>query len=87
MRARARARTQALAGYYVSMGIIEVLPNASARAAWEAQLSLEYGRPVAMRGAYDNTRPPDSAAPYWGITYTAGSNGSLVRALASVASA
>ena len=73
------ALPQSLAPYFISVAVIDILPNATSRAAWEERISLEYGRSVVMRGAYDNARPSDNAAPFWGITYTAGSNGSLVR--------
>jgi hypothetical protein len=59
--------------------VIDILPNATARAEWEQRLSEEYGRPVVMRGAHKEARPPDGAAPFGGIAYTAGANGSLVR--------
>ena len=42
-------------------------------------MSEEYGRPVAMLNAYGSAQRSYSDPPFWGMSYTAGSNGSLVR--------
>ncbi len=70
---------QAFAPYAIAIVYIEILPNSTSRAAWEALMSEEYGRPVAMRNAYGSAQRSYSDPPFWGMSYTAGSNGSLVR--------
>lgn len=78
-----RARAQVLQPYALVLLYVEILPTAAARAAWEARLTTEYGRHVFMRDAYSEARPADSTPPlFWG--YAAGSNGSLVRARATL---
>jgi hypothetical protein len=73
---------QALSPYAIAVVYIEVLPNVSARIAWEARLSAEYGRTVVMLDAYDNAVRTYTDPPFWGMTYLAGANGSLVHARA-----
>jgi hypothetical protein len=64
--------------YAIVLSYVEILPTAGSRAAWEARLTAEYGRPVVMRDAYSETRPLDRAVPFWGASYVAGANNTLV---------
>ena len=72
---------QALAPYAIAVTYIEVLPNATARGAWEARMSADYGRDVVLSDANGSAvQQAHVDGPCWGVSYAAGpgSNGTLV---------
>ena len=76
---------QALAPFAITIVYVEILANVTAREAWEARLSTEYGHAVVLMDAYGTAPRSSSSPPFWGVSYTAagGSNGSLVRRAAT----